>query len=110
MGAYLMSGLQDTLMKHGICGDVRGKGLLIGIELVTDRASKTQLPGPLVQGVVTFCRSNGVIVGRSGGGSRHSNTIVLSPPLVITRSECDTLIEVLDQALAMTAEKLAGRG
>jgi adenosylmethionine-8-amino-7-oxononanoate aminotransferase len=110
MGAYLMSGLKDTLMKHGICGDVRGKGLLIGIELVTDRASKTQLPGPLVQGVLTFCRSNGVIVGRSGGGARHSNTIVLSPPLVITRSECDTLIDVLDRALAMTMEKMAGKG
>jgi adenosylmethionine-8-amino-7-oxononanoate aminotransferase len=110
MGAYLMSGLKDQLMRHGICGDVRGKGLLIGIELVTDRESKTQLPGPLVQGVVNFCRSNGVIVGRSGGGVRHSNTIVLSPPLIITRGECDTLIEVLDRALTMTTEKMAGNG
>jgi len=58
--------------------------------------------------VVDFCRAHGVIVGRSGGGARHSNTIVLSPPLVITRSECDTLIEVLDQALAATVAKLAG--
>ena len=62
-----------------------------------------------MQGVVAFCRANGVIVGRSGGGARHSNTIVLSPPLIITRGECDTLIEVLDQALAMTADKMAGR-
>jgi adenosylmethionine-8-amino-7-oxononanoate aminotransferase len=108
MGAYLIAGLQETLMRHGICGDVRGKGLLIGIELVTDRDSKTQLPGALVQGVVAFCRSNGVIVGRSGGGVRHSNTIVLSPPLIITRSECDTLIEVLDRALAMTVATMAG--
>jgi adenosylmethionine-8-amino-7-oxononanoate aminotransferase len=108
MGAYLIAGLQETLMRHGICGDVRGKGLLIGIELVTDRDSKTQLPGALVQGVVAFCRSNGVIVGRSGGGARHSNTIVLSPPLIITRSECDTLIEVLDRALAMTVATMAG--
>jgi 4-aminobutyrate aminotransferase-like enzyme len=110
MGAYLMAGLKDRLMRHGICGEVRGKGLLIGIELVTDRASKTQLPGALVQGVVASCRRNGVIVGRSGGGVRHSNTIVLSPPLVITRGECDTLIEVLDQALAMTVETMAGNG
>jgi adenosylmethionine-8-amino-7-oxononanoate aminotransferase len=110
MGAYLMDGLTDRLMRHGICGDVRGKGLLIGIELVTDRASKTQLGSALVQGVLNFCRANGVIVGRSGGGARHNNTIVLSPPLIITRSECDTLIEVLDQALAMTVEKMAGHG
>ena len=109
MGAYLMEGLKDRLFRHGITGDVRGKGLLIGIELVTDRESKVQLDGALVQGVVDFCKANGVIVGRSGGGARHSNTIVLSPPLVITRTECDTLIEVLDKALAMTVARMAGK-
>lgn len=108
MGAYLMAGLQDRLMKHGVTGQVRGKGLLIGIELVEDRLTKRQLAGPLVQGVVDFCRANGVIVGRSGGGVRHSNTIVLSPPLIISRGECDTLIEVLDRALARVVETLAG--
>lgn len=109
MGAYLMEGLKDRLFRHGICGDVRGKGLLIGIELVTDRESRRQLDGALVGGVVEFCKANGVIVGRSGGGARHSNTIVLSPPLVITRSECDTLIQVLDLALEATVAKMAGR-
>ncbi len=109
MGAYLMEGLKAALFKHGICGDVRGKGLLIGIELVTDRESKVQLDGALVGGVVEFCKANGVIVGRSGGGSRHSNTIVLSPPLIITRTECDTLIEVLDKALAHTVAKMGGK-
>jgi len=108
MGEYLMAGLRERLAKYGILGEVRGKGLLIGIELVTDRASKTQLPGNLVGGVVAFCRKNGVIVGRSGGGARHSNTIVLSPPLVITRSECDTLVDVLDKALAHTTAVMAG--
>ena len=110
MGAYLMDGFKAALFKHAITGDIRGKGLLIGIELVTDRESKVQLDGALVQGVVDFCKANGVIVGRSGGGSRHSNTIVFSPPLVITRSECDTLIEVMDKALAFTVAKMAGRG
>ncbi len=109
MGNYLMAGLKDRLMRHGICGEVRGKGLLIGIELVTDRQSKVQLPSALIAGVVGFCRSNGVIVGRSGGGVRHSNTITLSPPLVITRSECDTLIEVLDKALEATVAQMAGK-
>jgi adenosylmethionine-8-amino-7-oxononanoate aminotransferase len=108
MGDYLMDGLRAALWKHGITGDIRGKGLLIGIELVTDRESKTQLDGALVGGVVEFCKANGVIVGRSGGGSRHSNTIVLSPPLVITRTECDTLVEVLDRALAHTVAKMVG--
>ena len=106
MGAYLMDGLKDRLFRHAITGDIRGKGLLIGIELVTDRESKVQLENSLVGGVVEFCKNRGVIVGRSGGGARHSNTIVLSPPLVITRGECDTLIEVLDGALEDAAAKV----
>ncbi len=109
MGNYLMAGLKDRLKRHSILGEVRGKGLLIGIELITDQASKVQLPNPLIANVVAFCRNNGVIVGRSGGGVRHSNTITLSPPLVITRSECDTLIDVLDKALENTANMMAGR-
>ena len=56
MGAYLMDGLKDRLLRHGITGDVRGKGLLIGIELVNDRASKVQLDGGLIGGVVDFCQ------------------------------------------------------
>ena len=109
MGKYLMDGLKDRLMRHGICGDIRGKGLLIGIELVTDRESKVQLPGNLVADVLGFARSNGVIVGRCGAVQRQSNVISLSPPLVITRSECDTLIEVLDKALTMIENKIAGK-
>lgn len=109
MGEYLMAGLRDRLFRHGIVGDIRGKGLLIGIELVTDRESKTQLDGALVGGVLELCKQQGVIVGRSGGGARHSNTIVLSPPLVITRGECDTLIAALDKALEQTVAKMAGR-
>ncbi len=108
MGEYLMAGLKDRLYRHGIVGDIRGKGLLIGIELVTDREGKVQLDGKLVQNVIDVCKANGVIVGRSGGGARHSNTIALSPPLVITRSECDTLIEVLDRALEGTVAKMHG--
>jgi len=110
MGEYLMAGLRDRLFRHGIVGDIRGKGLLIGIELVTDRESKTQLDGALVGGVLELCKQQGVIVGRSGGGARHSNTVVLSPPLVITRGECDTLIAALDKALEQTVAKMAGRG
>jgi adenosylmethionine-8-amino-7-oxononanoate aminotransferase len=106
-GAYLIDKLRDRLMKHAVTGEVRGKGLLIGIELVTDRESKTQLPGALVQGVVDFCRREGVLVGRSGGGARHANTIVLSPPLIITRSECDTLVDALDRAIGDAAAKQA---
>jgi 4-aminobutyrate aminotransferase-like enzyme len=109
MGAYLMQGLTDRLFRHGITGDIRGKGLLIGIELVQDRASKVQLENAHVQAVLDLCKADGVIVGRSGGGARHSNTVVLSPPLVITKTECDTLIEVLDRAIGRVVAMRAGQ-
>jgi len=99
MGAYLIDGLR-TLMKHQVVGDVRGKGLLLCIELVKDRTTKEPVGPEQITAVSDFCRDNGVLVGRSGGGRRHGNTITLSPPLVITRAECDRIVETLDRALA----------
>jgi taurine-pyruvate aminotransferase len=98
MGDYLIDGLRG-LMSHKIVGDVRGKGLLIGVELVKDRATKEQLDAAQIGGVVDFCRDHGLIVGRGGGGRRNGTTITLCPPLVITRAECDRIVETLDRAL-----------
>ena len=98
MGAYLLDGLRG-LMSHKIIGDVRGKGLLIGVELVKDRATKEPLDAAQMTGIVDFCRDHGVIVGRAGGGRRYGNTITLCPPLVITRAECDRIVETLGRAL-----------
>ena len=99
VGRYFLDGLTG-LMRHKIVGDVRGKGLLLGIELVKDRVSKEPVDAATIGTIVDFCREHGVIVGRSGGGRRYGNTIVFSPPLVITRGECDRIVETLDRALA----------
>jgi taurine-pyruvate aminotransferase len=99
MGAYLLDGLRG-LTRHGMVGDVRGKGLLLGVELVLDRTTKEPVGPAQITGIVDFCRENGVIVGRGGGGRRYGNTITLCPPLVITRAECDRIVDVLDRALA----------
>jgi 4-aminobutyrate aminotransferase-like enzyme len=106
MGKYLMDALK-TLYSRKHVGDVRGKGLLIGVELVRDRESKEPVPSALIGGVVEFCRQQGVIVGRSGGGAMYSNTIAICPPLVITRAECDRLVEVVDKAMVWLEGKLA---
>jgi taurine-pyruvate aminotransferase len=98
MGGYLLDGLTD-LMRHEIVGDARGKGLLLGVELVKDRTTKEPVDAAKITAVVDFCRANGVLVGRGGGGRRYGNTITLSPPSVITRGECDRIIETLDRAL-----------
>jgi taurine-pyruvate aminotransferase len=97
-GAYLLDGLR-TLMKYPWVGDVRGKGLFAGVELVKDRRTKEVVPADCIKGVVDFARHNGVIVGRSGGGRHLGNTVVLSPPLVITRPEIDRIVAVLDHAI-----------
>ena len=99
MGAYLLDGLR-TLLRHPIVGDVRGKGLLVGVELVTDRAAKEPLGAAQMTAIIDFCRNNGLLVGRSSGGRRYGNTITMSPPLVITRAECDRIVEILDRALS----------
>jgi taurine-pyruvate aminotransferase len=97
-GAYLLDGLR-TLMSHQIVGDVRGKGLLIGVELVKDRTTKEPVSSARITDIVDFCRDNGLLVGRGGGGRSYGNTITLSPPLVITRAECDRIVSTLDRAL-----------
>jgi taurine-pyruvate aminotransferase len=97
-GAYLLDGLR-TLMSHQIVGDVRGKGLLIGVELVKDRTTKEPVSAAELTKIVDFCRDNGLLVGRGGGGRSYGNTITLSPPLVITRGECDRIVSTLDRAL-----------
>jgi len=93
-------------MKHPWVGDVRGKGLFAGVELVKDRRTKEIMPADCIKGVVDFARHNGVIVGRSGGGRHLGNTIVLSPPLVITRPEIDRIVAVLDHAIAEAGKVL----
>jgi len=98
LGTYLMDGLK-TLLEHPMVGDVRGKGLLIGVELVKDRATKEQLDNNTMQGVIDGCRADGVIVGRSGGGRGAGTTVAICPPLVITRAECDRIVETLEKAI-----------
>ena len=102
-GAYLLDGLR-SLMKHPWVGDVRGKGLLCGVELVKDRQSKEVVGPDRIKGVLDFARRNGVIVGRSGG---RGSTITLAPPLVITRPEIDRVVAVLDKAIEEMGSQLA---
>jgi taurine-pyruvate aminotransferase len=99
MGAYLLDGLR-TLTRHPTVGDVRGKGLLLGVELVKDRETREPVDPAEITRLVDFCRAEHLIVGRAGGGRRYGNTITLCPPLVITRTECDRIVETLDRAIA----------
>jgi len=97
-GAYLLDGLR-TLTRHPWVGDVRGLGLYAGVELVTDRKTKAVMPQAQIKRIVERCQERGVIIGRSGGGRHLGNTLVLAPPLVLTRAEIDRIVAVLDRTI-----------
>ena len=95
MGDYLLDGLRELQKKHSLIGDVRGRGLMIGIELVRDRDSKEPAPDERDQ-IEIECFKRGVIIQGCG-----TSTIRLSPPLVIDREQCDFALKTLDQAIAV---------
>ncbi|MCW5967698.1 MAG: acetyl ornithine aminotransferase family protein [Blastocatellales bacterium] len=99
MGDYLLEGLRELERKHEMIGDVRGKGLMIGIELVRDR--KTKEPADSERDMVEIeCFKRGLIIQGCG-----SSTVRLSPPLVIDREQCDFALKTLDEALTAVAGK-----
>jgi 4-aminobutyrate aminotransferase len=94
VGEYLMYGIRELQDRHAIIGDVRGKGMMIGIELVRSRVTKERAideRNALVQAM--FRR--GVLVLGAG-----KNALRLAPPLVLTRAQADSVLRVLDEALS----------
>ncbi|MGB3615259.1 MAG: aminotransferase [Elainellaceae cyanobacterium] len=99
MGDHLLGRFQD-LLEHPNVGDVRGKGLLLGIELVTDKASKAPLENAAVAAVVQHCMKNQVIIGRNTNTvPGFNNVLILAPPLVITRKEADDFADAIRNAI-----------
>lgn len=99
-GAYLLEGLQG-LRALPVVGDVRGKGLLLAVELVEDEATRAPFPNARMAAVVRGCLDRGVIVGRASGvGGGFGNCVVLAPPLVLTRAEADRIVETLHAVLS----------
>jgi 4-aminobutyrate aminotransferase len=97
VGAHLRDGIRELQKKHALIGDVRGLGLMIGIELVKDRRTKeraVEQRNALVQAM--FRR--GVLVLGAG-----KNSLRLAPPLVLSKPQADSVLDILDQALAEVA-------
>lgn len=96
MGQHLSAGLERLKEKHNLIGDVRGKGLMLGIELVKDRATKEPAKPECAQ-VIERCRELGLLLGKGG---LHGQTIRFSPPMCIHQGDADFILEVLGQALS----------
>jgi 4-aminobutyrate aminotransferase len=93
VGAYLIAQLTTLAERHRVIGDVRGKGLMIGIELVRDRETKERATTERDALVMAAFR-RGLLILAAG-----QNSVRLSPPLVLTREQADTAVEILDQSL-----------
>ena len=100
MGKIIFTELQERLKGHPNVGNIRGKGLLIGIELVKDKNSKEPLDVTLVNKVIGLCKENGLIIGKNGVTvAGFNNVLTLSPPLILSLDEKDFIVEKLSQAL-----------
>jgi 4-aminobutyrate aminotransferase len=95
MGAHLMARMRDWPARFPIVGDVRGLGLMLGIELVRDQQSKTKAP-ELRDRVVDLAFERGLLILGAG-----DNTLRLCPALVITRDQCDFALDTLEECLTL---------
>ncbi|MDO6564338.1 aminotransferase class III-fold pyridoxal phosphate-dependent enzyme [Amphritea sp. 1_MG-2023] len=106
-GDYLQTQLNALKNKHAIIGDVRGKGLFAGFEMVKDRTTKEPVDESVVMAVAGHCMANGVIIGRTNRSFKEfNNTICLAPALIITREEIDLVIKAIDEALSAVTSSL----
>ena len=100
MGARLMANLNALKDKHRVVGDVRGKGLFCGAELVADRATKEPADERKVAAVVADCMAQGVIIGMTNRSLNGlNNTLCLSPALIATPDDIDQITDAIDRAL-----------
>lgn len=100
LGDYLKQSLYDRLKDHAFVGDVRGKGLLVGIELVSDKESKEPLNASLVNKVINGCKERGLLIGKNGATvAGYNNVLTLSPPLNIELEDLDFIIQTLTEEL-----------
>jgi 4-aminobutyrate aminotransferase len=93
VGARLIAGLEALAEKHSLIGDVRGRGLMIGVELVRDRHTKERAPEERDATIQAAFRRGLLLLGAG------KNSIRFSPPLVLTREEAATAVRIFDEAL-----------
>ena len=94
IGTLLKSGFDALERKYDIIGDVRGLGLMLGIELVKDRTSKAPTKEECIR-VFERCRELGLLIGKGG---LHGNVLRIKPPMCLTAADADFMLDVLDTA------------
>ena len=100
MGVYMMDSLYALMDKHKVIGDVRGKGLFLGAELVVDRTTKEPLDEKTVAQITGHCMKEGVVIGATNRSiTGFNNTLCFSPALIATKDDINQITDSVDRAL-----------
>lgn len=97
VGNHLKGKLSELMKKHPIIGDVRGKGLMLGFEMVKDRKTKEPAAKELLR-LMDLCKDRGLLIGK---GAMAQNVVRIKPPLCITKENADFICGVLDESLGI---------
>ncbi len=95
LGAKLFAGLHQLQIRHPMIGDIRGRGLMCGIELVTDRTTKAHATAQCAA-IFERCKDLGVLIGKGG---LFGNVLRIKPPMCLSEADIDFLLGVLDVAI-----------
>ncbi|WP_181347032.1 aspartate aminotransferase family protein [Thalassobacillus sp. CUG 92003] len=96
LGDVMKNDLNNRLQTHAHVGDIRGKGLLIGIELVENKQTKAPLASDKVDQVIGYCKEKGIIIGKNGMTvAGFNNVLTLAPPLTIEEEDVHLLVNTL---------------
>ncbi|MDQ6738346.1 MAG: aminotransferase class III-fold pyridoxal phosphate-dependent enzyme, partial [Gemmatimonadota bacterium] len=99
IGARLKIGFEKLQRSHSLIGDVRGMGLMLGVELVRDRGTKEPAKKETLD-VLEAARERGVLVGKGG---LDGNVLRVKPPMCLTAADVDFALDVFDEALTRAA-------
>lgn len=102
VGSHLRSGLERLQEKYPVIGDVRGMGLMQGVELVKDRKTK-EPAADAVNRLFEATKARGLLIGKGGA---YGNVVRISPPLTATKDHVDEALDILDSAFAEVQETL----
>jgi alanine-glyoxylate transaminase/(R)-3-amino-2-methylpropionate-pyruvate transaminase len=101
LGAHLKSRLLELQERHTLIGEVRGLGLMLGVELVRDRATKEPATTETAD-VLELCKERGLLLGKGG---LFANVLRIKPPMCLTRDDADFLVDCLDEVIEVLSTR-----
>jgi alanine-glyoxylate transaminase/(R)-3-amino-2-methylpropionate-pyruvate transaminase len=101
VGGHLKRRLEELQDRHSLVGEVRGLGLMLGVELVRDRQSKEPATAETAE-VLELAKERGLLLGKGG---LYGNTLRIKPPMCLTKDDADFLADCLDEVLTLMSQR-----